>query len=118
MDEPRCYAYPDIVIWNDKAQWSDENRDTLLSPVVIAEIVSPLTQERDCVLKLDAYRRIPSLTDYLIVWPGDVKIEHYARQSHGDWSRCLFGRPDNCLLLAGLGIEFWLWEICDGDDEG
>ncbi|BCM92171.1 hypothetical protein IAD21_04050 [Abditibacteriota bacterium] len=114
MDEPRCYAYPDLVVWGDDSLWSDEQNDTLLSPLVLAEIVSPLTKERDQTFKLDFYRRIGSLTDYLLVSPDSVKIEHYARGHNTAWCCRTVLKGDDTVFLAGLRLGIPLREIYAG----
>ena len=71
------YVFPDVVVWCEDAQWDAARGDTLLTPVVIVEVLSPGTQLRDRRDKLDAYREVPSLRDYLMVSPERVSSDHY-----------------------------------------
>ncbi len=59
--EPQIYVYPDIVVWRDDARWGPQEQDTLLTPLLVAEIFSPDTEARDRREKLNAYRDLPSL---------------------------------------------------------
>ncbi len=109
MDEPRCYAYPDILIWDQKAIWLD---DTLSLPFVLAEIVSPLTRERDRIIKLEHYRRLPSLSDYLIVSQARIYIEHYSRSDQNDvWINRSYNRRDQIIELRAVGIQLPVADI-------
>ncbi|WP_438006858.1 Uma2 family endonuclease [Sorangium sp. So ce321] len=46
---------------------------------------TPSTEAYDRGEKWDAYRRIPSLTDYLLVSQLSVRVEHYRREADGAW---------------------------------
>ena len=54
------YTYPDIVISCDKEFFEDENRDVLLNPVVIIEILSDSAEAYDRGLKFFHYKFINS----------------------------------------------------------
>ena len=104
LDEPRTYTYPDVLVWNERALWSDEEHDTLLDPRLLAEIVSPQTWQRDLHLKVEAYVRAPSVCDYLVLWPDCVKIHHYARSPDGQWRFRLLLSRDDTVFLAGFSM--------------
>ena len=61
------YTYPDLVVACGEAQFEDAELDTLLNPVLIAEILSPSTEDKDRGTKLFQYRSIPSLQAILLV---------------------------------------------------
>ena len=50
---------------------------SLLNPQVIAEVLSPSTEAYDRGDKFLAYQRIDSLTDYLLVSVGRMRVEHF-----------------------------------------
>jgi len=67
-------------------KFHDEYRDVLLNPKVIIEVLSPTTEAFDRGEKFLRYRtHIESLTDYLVVAQDRPLIEHFARQSNGQW---------------------------------
>ena len=41
------YTYPDVVVVCGPPEFSDENRDTLLNPIIIIEVLSPSTEKYD-----------------------------------------------------------------------
>ena len=68
------YTYPDVVVVCGQPQFEDRQRDTLLNPTVIIEMLSPSTETYDRGGKFDHYSTLASLTDYLLVAqdsPGD-----------------------------------------------
>ncbi|RZL06763.1 MAG: Uma2 family endonuclease, partial [Rubrivivax sp.] len=72
------------VVWGESARWAAA--DTLLTPLVLAEVLSPSSQFRDRAYKMEIYKQIPDLTDYLIVSASRVYVEHFRRgESEGEW---------------------------------
>ena len=83
--EDQVFAYPDVVVSCEDEQFDPRRPHVLLNPHILVEILSPSTRNTDRGAKLAAYQGLPSLLDYLIVWPDTVRVEHYARQNETDW---------------------------------
>ncbi len=83
--EARRYYYPDILVYCENAEFDERAPDTLLSPVLVVEILSNSTQSIDRTEKLDAYLAIPSLRHYLLVDQNRVRVEHYHRNEQSQW---------------------------------
>lgn len=76
------YTYPDISIVCDKAEFLDENTDTLLNPIILIEVLSESTESYDRGKKFEFYRTIPSLKEYILVSTTHQKIEKYKRNQN------------------------------------
>jgi Uma2 family endonuclease len=83
--ENRFYAYPDVTVVCGEAIFRDEQTDNLLNPTVIIEVLSDSTEVYDRGVKFARYRRIDSLVEYVLVAQDRRHIEHYVRQSDGQW---------------------------------
>ncbi len=79
------YTYPDVTVMCGKAQFEDIDRDTLLNPTVIVEILSKSTENYDRGKKFQNYRTLESLTEYVLIAQDAVHIEHYIRQPDNQW---------------------------------
>lgn len=79
------YTYPDVVAVCGQAQFEDEERDTLLNPTVIIEVLLPSTENYDRGKKFQNYRTIDSLAEYLLIAQDTYRIEHYIRQPDQQW---------------------------------
>jgi Uma2 family endonuclease len=79
------YAYPDVVVVCGEMKLADGRSDTLTNPVVIMEVLSRSTRDYDRGSKFTAYRRIETLTDYLLIDQEKIHIEHFSRESDGSW---------------------------------
>jgi Uma2 family endonuclease len=77
------YVYPDVVALCGEACFSD--KDNLLNPTVIVEVLSESTEAYDRGLKFERYRSIESLHDYVQVAQNRCHVEHYQRQANNLW---------------------------------
>jgi Uma2 family endonuclease len=75
--------YPDVKI--SCAPSDLANVQYIESPILIAEILSPTTEDYDRGRKFDAYRRIAALREYLLINPDTRVIELRRRKSVSEW---------------------------------
>jgi Uma2 family endonuclease len=75
--------YPDIKVSCAAADLS--NVQYIASPTVIAEILSPATEDYDRGRKFDAYRRIAELREYLLIDPDTRAVELRRRKGAAEW---------------------------------
>ena len=111
-------AYPDVSVVCGEEELAEDKHDCLLNPGLIAEVLSPSTQEYDRE-KFFHYQQLPSLRHYLLIHQDRAWIEHFARvEGSKDWSYKHVGHPQNSaeglvdtLHLPSLEMEIPLGEI-------
>ena len=81
----RLYTYPDVVVVCGRPRYEDRQKDTLLNPTVLVEVLSDSTEAYDRGEKFGMYRTLESLTDYLLISQTHAMIEHFLRQPNGQW---------------------------------
>lgn len=79
------YRYPDIMVVCGDLEFADKRTDTITNPMVIVEVLSPSTALEDRNAKLDEYRAISSVQDYMLVSVDEAKVEVFSRQKSGKW---------------------------------
>ena len=57
------YTYPDVVVVCGEIRFDDAQKDTLLNPTVLIEVLSPSTEAYDRGEKFAHYRRLASLQE-------------------------------------------------------
>lgn len=112
----RMYTYPDVSVVCGKPLLADEQRDVLLNPVVIFEVLSPSTELYDRGPKLQLYRTIPSLKEYLLVDQNKVRIEQYIHQDARTWTLRDHEGLDAVLKMDSIGASLPLRLIYDRVD--
>jgi Uma2 family endonuclease len=115
------YVYPDVSVVCGEVKMEDGASDVVLNPSVLVEVLSASTEQYDRGGKWDGYRRVPSLTDYVLVAQSKPQIELFRRQDGGVWSYQAFGAGERATLSDGtiLDVDFIFDGVMQlpGDDE-
>jgi len=106
------YTYPDVVAVCGDPQFLDEHEDALTNPQAIVEVLSPSTESYDRGEKFAHYRRLTSLSDYLLIAQDKVRVEHYVRQGSG-WLLTEYDHLEDVLQLESIGCRLKLADIYD-----
>ncbi len=108
------FAYPDLSIVCGEPVFHDLQKDVLLNPKVIVEVLSPSTQRYDQTKKFFRYRKeIPSLTDYILIYQDAPFIEHHEKQADGRWVHNAFDGLDDTFRIPSINCDIPLSEIYD-----
>ena len=104
-------TFPDgSVICGPLAQHEPSPTATALNPSVLLEVTSDSSEEYETGIKLEFYRTIPTLQDYVIVSHRERRITVHSRGHDGQWStRSAIARE--AVAVASLGVELLTDEI-------
>lgn len=108
--ETGMYAYPDLAAVCDEPEFEDAQVDTLLNPSLIVEVLCASTEVYDRGEKFAHYRRLSSLSEYVLVSQDKMRIEHYLRQDE-KWVLSEFQRGDDRIAHSSIGCELLLGEV-------
>jgi Uma2 family endonuclease len=70
-------VYPDVSVVEGIPWGFDGTIQNITNPRLIVEVLSPSTQAYDKGDKFDNYRLLPSLREYILVYPDEPKIDCY-----------------------------------------
>jgi Uma2 family endonuclease len=79
------YTYPDVVVVCEEPRFADDQKDTLLNPVLLIEVLSPSTEGHDRGFKSAQYRSLGPLQEYALVWQNEPHVEVFRRQKDSGW---------------------------------
>ena len=105
------YVYPDVTVVCGEVKLVPNIFDTLENPTIICEVLSKSTEARDRGEKSKAYRRLDSLTDYVLISQNAMSVEHYVRQPDNSWKFCEYTEPHEKIVFESIGCELTLAEI-------
>jgi len=112
------YTYPDVVALCGETRFDDQQRDTLVNPAVIVEVLSESTEAYDRGEKSENYRRLESLVEYLFVAQDRIHIDHYVRQGDNTWLLSEASAPGDAVKLSSIECSLLLSEVYDKVDIG
>jgi Uma2 family endonuclease len=118
------YSYPDISVVCDEVEYdpSVSGRRAINNPVIVVEVVSPSTEGYDRGIKLERYRKIESLEEYVIVDSRRPLVQTVYRDGNGGWSIAFAAGLEDVVKFRSVDIEVSMREIyrhvelIDGDE--
>jgi Uma2 family endonuclease len=105
------YTYPDVVVVCGEPQFPDEQKDALLNPSLLVEVLSPSTEAYDLGRKFEHYRSIESLGEYLVVATDRIHADLFTRQADGGWLLRSANRMEDSLDLQSVGCRLTLADL-------
>ena len=94
-------TYPDVMVMTEPLEYQEGRKDTLVNPILIAEILSPSTANYDRIGKFTSYRTIPSFQEYLLVSQDRKYVEHFYKE--GD--RWIFSAYEHDATISLTSFE-------------
>ena len=115
IPENTLYTYPDISVVCGKEELLDQNFDTLLNPVFIAEILSPSTLSYDTGNKFTLYRSIASLKEYWTISSLEYRLQKFVKNElNNTWILSETTNPNDSMPLESLGLTVSMVDLYDG----
>jgi len=103
------YFYPDVVVACN-AQFADERQLMLTNPALIVEVTSDSTALYDRTTKLEAYKRMPSVQEILIVDQHRIHVDQYTR-TESAWLVREYTEMTDAITLESLGCTLAVGEV-------
>ena len=110
------YTYPDVVVVCGQARFADDQKDTLLNPTLIIEVLSDSTKDYDRGGKFQHYRTLASLTEYVLVSQETCHVERCVRQPENRWLLSETNEVKDTIHLSSIGCDLVLAEVYDKVD--
>ena len=105
-------AYPDVSVVCPPIEGDSEQ--VISNPILLAEVLSPSTEDFDRGTKFGHYRTIPSLREYLVIWQDSARIEQHTKTNEGFWLLREIIGPEQSIRLESLdGASVTLSDIYD-----
>jgi Uma2 family endonuclease len=102
-------TFPDgAVVCGPLEQHLPSPSATAVNPTVLVEVTSDSSEEYDTGAKLDCYRTIPTLRDYIIVSHRERRLTLHQRTASGEWQARVAiagGRVALASLPAELAVD-------------
>lgn len=107
------FLYPDVSVVCGETQFADDQKDVVLNPILIVEVLSESTAGFDRGKKFLAYQQIASLQEYLLVSQDEFLLEHYLRQDTDHWLYTKVSGLEGKMILPSIGCELALNAVYD-----
>jgi Uma2 family endonuclease len=116
IEASQMFTYPDVVIICGEPALAGDQKDILLNPTAIVEVLSPSTEKYDRGKKFQNYRLIESLKDYILINQDEVLIEQFVRGEGDSWTFHDYRHLSDALKIESIGVSILLQNIYDRVD--
>lgn len=107
----RKHYYPDLVVSCDERE---DGKDSVVRySLLIAEVLSPSTEQHDRGKKLTAYQQVASIENILLIATNQAAVLVYERvkEAPGQWSSQQYDASRPTIPLASLGLSLQLADL-------
>ena len=111
----RVYTYPDVMLIKGEPIYSDKGTTTVTNPVMIAEVLSPSTQNYDQGDKFNYYRSIPEMQEYILISQKQRHIMQYSKTEAG-WLLTEYETEEAIIKMTEVDLELELSDLYTGVD--
>ncbi|MBA3922639.1 MAG: Uma2 family endonuclease [Nostocaceae cyanobacterium] len=112
----RIHTYPDVMVIAGQLEFEPGRKDTIMNPVMIAEVLSKSTRSYNRDEKFAAYRSIPSFQEYLLIEQYTMHVEQYYKTDNNRWTFTEYNAGDKSISLNSVPFEIVLADIYDKVD--
>ncbi|MDJ0903835.1 MAG: Uma2 family endonuclease [Xenococcus sp. MO_188.B8] len=88
-------------------------QDTIVNPLMIAEILSDSTEKYDRGDKFRMYRTIPSFQEYLLISQTSMQVEKFTKNDSNQWVLSEYAGKDAKITFDSFEFEMSLDELYD-----
>ena len=105
------FFYPDVSVICGETEFADGERDVILNPVLVVEVLSESTVAYDRGKKFLSYQQIVSLQEYILVSQDEYIVERYLRQDKEAWLYTKASGLEKSITLPSIECEIALSDI-------
>ena len=105
IPQARIYTYPDVMVMAEPVETAADRTDTVVNPILVAEVLSKSTQNYDHVGKFAAYRTIEAFQEYLLLDQYSYHVEQYIKTAPFRWLFIEYFGLEAVVDISVLGFQ-------------
>jgi Uma2 family endonuclease len=111
ISSKNTFTYPDVMVVCGDVGYHDNRQDTIVNPMLIIEVLSNSTKGYDKTDKFDAYRSLPSFTEYIAIDQYRYAVEQYVKTDDNQWVITYHESENSVLELSSIDVAIKLTDI-------
>lgn len=106
-------VYPDTMVICEEINTSDEDKEAIINPLVIVEVLSKSTESYDRGDKFYKYSKLASFKEYLLIHQDKAVVETFFRTDENTWEIDRFIGLDRVVQLKSLPLSIEMEKLYD-----
>ena len=111
LPERDMYTYPDAMVTPRPVELMPGRKDTVVNPILLAEVLSESTENFDRGEKFACYRTISTLQEYILINQYRPHVEQFVKQSENQWLFTEYCGLEESLRLMSVPVEIALADL-------
>jgi Uma2 family endonuclease len=111
IPENTLYTYPDFSIICGKPETTGKEKDTIIEPTALIEILSKSTKDYDRGSKFMLYRSIKTLKEYILIDSTMIFVEHYQKEADNSWRLTEFKQLSDSFNITTISLNILLSDL-------
>ncbi|MEL7120812.1 MAG: Uma2 family endonuclease [Bacteroidota bacterium] len=97
-------VYPDAMVICEEINTSDKDKDAVINPIVIVEVLSKSTESYDRGDKFYKYRQLDSFREYILISQDKPMVETFYKKEDNVWEIARYIGLDAQIVVKSLGV--------------
>ncbi len=110
VQSENSFVYPDAMVICGDILTSEQNKNAVINPLIVVEVLSKSTSSYDRGDKFYLYRQIESLQEYILIEQEKALVEIYRRES-GLWKITRIKGLENSITLPSIDLQISMGAI-------
>ena len=98
-------TYPDVTIVCGRTERDLEDKDAVINPIIVIEVLSRTTEQYDRGDKFEHYKTIRSVRQVVLVSHRERAIEVWTCGADNSWSSLMAREGERAELAVGTGLD-------------
>lgn len=111
IPDKTLYTYPDVMVIQQPLTLQPGRKDTVMNPLLIAEVLSNSTRSYDKDEKFAAYRSLSSFQEYVLIDQYSPHVEHYTKTDDKAWLFREYDGLETSIFLQSIDFQIDLTDI-------
>ncbi|OCR01146.1 hypothetical protein BCD67_17405 [Oscillatoriales cyanobacterium USR001] len=107
-------TYPDIMVIEGQAIFTEGRKDEVLNPLLIVEVLSDSTRSFDRNNKFRFYRSIPELRECILIEQNEFLVEQFVKTESGQWLFHEYEGDAATVSFPSVGVQMLMSDIYEG----
>lgn len=106
IEQANTYLYPDAMVVCGPLQWGGIDPHAITNPILIVEVLSPSSTQRDRSQKFNLYKTLVSFREYVLIAQAEPQVEVYFKKDpYQLWQKTVYNSLEDKVKFQSLGLS-------------
>lgn len=111
IEKANRFVYPDAVVLCDEPEYDKNDKQAIINPIIIIEVLSDSTEKYDRGEKFHIYSSLPSFKEYILINQHQPIVDSLFREDASYWKMHTTIGLDKTFPIHSLGFEINMTDL-------